>query len=198
MDAQSIHDETLMRQVLKENKVAFEILYKRYYPRIRGLCRKMTQNETDADDLTQEVLTTVFKKRKQFSSDKGTFKQWIFTIAINQCKNAWKKKKREITFANEMSPITFVPLSKEIPGYALEQWEIQELLKASLNALKNPMEKDVLRLYYYEGMKYREISQIFGCSIRTIGNWLESAKRNLRTQLKAAGITASDVYFSNL
>ncbi|MFQ6041784.1 MAG: RNA polymerase sigma factor [Candidatus Poribacteria bacterium] len=79
----------------------------------------------------------------------------------------------------------------------MEQGEIKELLKVSLNALENPIEKDVLKLYYYEGMKYREISQIFGCSIRTVGNWIEAAKRNLRVQLKEAGITAPDACFSN-
>jgi RNA polymerase sigma-70 factor (ECF subfamily) len=193
MDAQFISDEALMHQILMRSEDAFEIIYKRYYSRIRAFCQKMANNAFDADDLTQEVLVTVFKKREQFNPDKGTFEQWIFTIAVNHCRNAWKKKEREVAFVNEMAPIIFATSSEGIPGYALEQVEIHELLKASLNALKNPVEQTVLRLYYYEGMKYQEISEIFGCSIRTVGNWLESAKRNLKIHLKEVGITDSDV-----
>ena len=193
MDAQFIHDEVLMYQVLAGNEVAFEILYKRYYPRLRAFCQKMVGNVLDADDLTQEVLVTVFRKREQFNPDKGAFEQWIFTIAINHCKNAWKKKEREVTFVNEIAPTIFVPLSEQMPGYALERAEIYELLETSLKALRNPVEQAVLRLYYYEGMKYQEISEIFGCSIRTVGNWIEAAKKNLAIHLKEVGITASDV-----
>jgi RNA polymerase sigma-70 factor (ECF subfamily) len=193
MDVQPIPDEALIRQALGGSKIAFETLYKRYYPRIRAFCQKMVKIGLDADDLTQEVLVTVFKKREQFDSDKGTFEQWIFTIAMNHCKNAWKKKEREIAFFNEMAPVIFAPSSGEMPGHALEQVETQELMEALLNALKNPMEQTVLRLYFYEGMKYREISQRFGCSIKTVGNWIESAKRHLRIHIEEVGTTNFDV-----
>jgi RNA polymerase sigma-70 factor (ECF subfamily) len=192
MDVQSISDEMLMSQTLGGSEIAFETLYERYYPRVRAFCEKFLKNEIDTDDLAQEVLVTVFRKREQFNPDKGKFEQWIFTIAMNHCKNAWKKKEREVAFANEKVPM-FFSSSIEMPGHALEQAETQKLLEASLNALKNSREQAVLRLYFYEGMKYREISQRFGCSIRTVGHWIESAKRHLRVHLEEMGITAYDV-----
>ena len=193
MDVQSILDEALMQQVLEGNESAFETIYKRYYPNICDFCQKRLNNGLDADDLTQEVLVTVFKKREQFNPDRGTFEQWIFAIAMNHCKNAWNKKEREIAFGNEMAPIIFAPSSEGMPGHVLEQVETQELLEASLNALRNPVEQTVIRLYFYEGLKYQEISQRLGCSIRTVGNWIESAKRHLRIHLEKVGVTAYDV-----
>ena len=64
--------------------VAFEILYKEYYARVFGLCRRLLGSPTLAEDATQETFMRAYKYFKRYDTSQP-FWRWIATIANNHC-----------------------------------------------------------------------------------------------------------------
>jgi hypothetical protein len=62
-------DLTLCRLAAGNNLAAFELLYQRYHRRTYSLCLRMTNSQTEAEDLTQEVFIQLFRKIGSFRGD---------------------------------------------------------------------------------------------------------------------------------
>ncbi len=60
---------------------AFAPLYHRYLPEILAFCARRTANQSDAEDLAADIFGKVIAKRESFHG--GSFRKWIYTIAIN-------------------------------------------------------------------------------------------------------------------
>ena len=57
----------------------------RYTPRIYAWCRRYQLQESDASDITQEVLTKLIKAMQSFEYDasRGSFRGWLKTVTNN-------------------------------------------------------------------------------------------------------------------
>ena len=62
---------------------AFEIIYQRYHRRTYSLCIRMTGNQSEAEDLTQEVFIQLFRKAGSFRGD-SAFSTWLHRLTVNQ------------------------------------------------------------------------------------------------------------------
>jgi len=80
--------------------VAFEILYKEYYVRVFGLCRRLLNSASLAEDATQETFMRAYRKFGSYDSDQP-FWQWIAAIASNHCIDVLRRQKRMPELAGE-------------------------------------------------------------------------------------------------
>ena len=69
---------------------AFEILYREYYPRVYGLCRRLLNADASAEDATQEVFMRAYRQFKRYDTSRP-FWQWIATISSNYCIDVLRK-----------------------------------------------------------------------------------------------------------
>jgi len=86
-------DEELMIEIQNGNKAAFDKLYKRH---IKGLYRYLLRkcnNESDAEDLFQEVWEKMYKARSKFKAN-ASFKTYLYTIANHHFNDYYRKKMR--------------------------------------------------------------------------------------------------------
>ena len=65
------------------NIAAFEIIYQRYHRRTYSLCLRMSNNQTEAEDLTQEVFIQLFRKAGSFRGD-SAFSTWLHRLTVKQ------------------------------------------------------------------------------------------------------------------
>src|SRR5215510_3718536 len=65
-------------------QISFEELFAEYYPLVYGIGLKFTGSPEDAEDITQEVFTKVWKNLEAFNHN-SSFKTWIYRIAVNVC-----------------------------------------------------------------------------------------------------------------
>ncbi len=68
---------------LNQDRAAFEALFVRFGPRIKGMMLKSGASEDVAEDLVQDVMMTVWRKAALYAPDRGNVSTWIFTIARN-------------------------------------------------------------------------------------------------------------------
>jgi RNA polymerase sigma factor (sigma-70 family) len=86
----------LITKATQGNRKALEDLVKLHQPFIYNVAWKMTNEESDADDLTQEVLIKVITKLSSFSQ-KSSFRTWLYRIVVNEFLQT-KRKSREDQF----------------------------------------------------------------------------------------------------
>ena len=77
-------DNTLIKEYLAGDLVAFETLALRHQARVFGICYKILGNPTEAEDVTQETFITLMTTVKSFSK-RSSFSTWIYRVATNRC-----------------------------------------------------------------------------------------------------------------
>jgi RNA polymerase sigma-70 factor (ECF subfamily) len=76
-------DELLLR-VGRGDRVAFDVVYRIWAPRLGGFFRVRGLAAHDADELAQDVLAVVWRQAHRFDPDVGSAPAWMFTIARNR------------------------------------------------------------------------------------------------------------------
>jgi len=84
-------DQNLVQLLKNGNVAAFDSLFKLYRPKLFGFALKYFRNETEAEELVQEVFVKVWENRKSLKSE-FSFKSYVFTIALNQIRKYFNKK----------------------------------------------------------------------------------------------------------
>lgn len=135
-----------------------------------ALCR--LQNTADAEDIYQEVFLKLYQENQAQFWDAEHLKAWLLRVAVNQCTDLGRKRKRSACVGLEDLP--------EIPGEDrqgfLELWD----------AVARLPEKQRLcfHLYYTEGYKTEEIGQILHIPGTTVRVNLNRARAALRKELR--------------
>lgn len=76
-------DEELVRAILGGSRAHFEMLYEAYFPRVYRFAVKRLHDAGDAEDVTQEVFVTVFRRLHTWAGDSSLL-VWIFGITRNK------------------------------------------------------------------------------------------------------------------
>lgn len=177
----------LMRAVVAGRQAAFnELLTLWEGPLLRFIFRYV-QSEAEARDLVQETFVRVYLNRARFRPD-SSFSTWAFTIAANLCRNQRRWHFRHPTVSLD-EPVRDEPTGHDTlacpgngPDRAAVQTERVEALKAAIASLSHDL-RTTLLLYEYEGLSYREIAAVVGCSEKGVESRLARARSKLRQQL---------------
>ena len=88
-------DVECMLKVKKGDRVAFEILMRKYYPRILNFVYRFLGNRQLSEDLTQDVFLKVYKSARRYRP-RSKFQTWLYTIAKNSCLNELRRNRRQM------------------------------------------------------------------------------------------------------
>lgn len=175
-------DILLVERFKKGEKRAFDELVNKYKKRIYYLAYSLTNNHADALDLSQEAFIKAYGAIHRFG-ERSSFYTWLYRITVNICLNHLKKeaRKKEVSF-DERIVVAQVDWWSN-PKKALENKELQEDLTRAIDSLP-PRQKAVFTLRHLEGLSYKDIASILGCSIGNIKANLFQALQKLRDRLK--------------
>jgi len=149
---------------------------------------RLTGNEADARDLTQDAFLRVFRAWRSFQP--GTsFLSWIYRIVTNLHRDELRRRKgryqEQIPEDNEPQqfggalPLATDPIEEFVAG------QLDEPLAKALAQL-SPEQRQVVVLADIEEHSYQEIADIMGCSIGTVRSRLHRARGLLRRLISRA------------
>jgi len=177
-DPVDLTDKDLLARVKANDTIAFSVLVDRYKIRLFNLIYRMLQNREEAEDILQETFLRVFKEKEKYDPTYA-FSTWIYTIALNLCRNELKRKKRFKFFG--------LDLIKEDRRYAVEE-------KGNKNCLSSTLEKaiaslpvkyrTVFLLREVNQLSYEEMSQSLDIPLGTVKSRVNRARLILRKRLK--------------
>jgi RNA polymerase sigma-70 factor, ECF subfamily len=143
---------------------------------------RLTRNEADARDLTQEAYIRIYRAWRSFKP--GTsFLSWIYRIVTNLYRDELRRRKvryqEEIPNDNQPQefgggrPLAVQPIEEYLDGY------LSEPLAKALESL-TPEQRQIILLADVEDCSYQEIGEIVGCSVGTVRSRLHRARGQLR------------------
>jgi len=146
----------------------------------------------EVEDITQDVFMKIFRSIGRFDPERGVkFSTWIYTFVKNHCFDVLKKRRLQVvnidgagSSDDDGNSGRFEFESKsEIPGEQLLASELHRHITEAVTELPDD-QRLVFVLREYEGLDYREIANVAGCSEGTIKSRLYRAKEALRRSLK--------------
>ncbi|MBA4124698.1 MAG: RNA polymerase sigma factor [Acidobacteria bacterium] len=170
-------DFELTKLAASGNIAAFELLYKRYHRRTYSLCLRMTNNQTESEDLTQEVFIQLFRKIGSFRGE-SAFSTWLHRLTVNQVLMHFRRRsvKNEKTSEDGEIPEQIVPGTEN-------QAKMPVLDRIALTrAIEQlpPGYKSAFVLHDVEGYEHEEVARILGISVGTSKSQLHKARLKLR------------------
>lgn len=161
-----------------QDQAAFAELFAYFAPRVKAFLMKSGATADLAEDVTQEVMATLWRKAHMFDPTKASVSTWIFTIARNRRIDVLRKQRRP-----EPEDLTWGP--QEEPDQeeviALQQESAQ--LGEALAALPEKQKDLIVRAYYGE-LTHSEIAEQTGLPLGTIKSRIRLALDRLRHQMK--------------
>lgn len=82
-----------MRAARSGDRQALEDLLRRHHDRLYALCRRLTGNDADALDATQEALIAVVRGIDRFD-ERSSFKTWAYRVATNAALDELRRRRR--------------------------------------------------------------------------------------------------------
>lgn len=185
MDATQRSDEEIAALVQRGDVEAFGELIQRYEPKMLRYARKFLFSSGDSEDQVQEVFLKAYMNIKSFDISRK-FSPWLYRIAHNEFLNAIKKNRRLSVFSFDFDTLLPHPASKETADADINVSEIKNLLDTSLDKI-NPKYRELLVLYYFEEMDYKEIAEILQIPVGTVGVRLKRGREQLKKIIEKNG-----------
>ncbi len=129
MDLKQLSDDEIIAKIINSGELSyFGELYDRYANKVFRKCYAMVQNEADAEDLTQTILTKTMLNLSKFKG-KSSFATWLYRITYNGCLDFLrvKKKKRKVFSDNVDINQTEVEQSDQIEEKKMLEIEIDRV-----------------------------------------------------------------------
>jgi RNA polymerase sigma-70 factor, ECF subfamily len=190
MAAQSDPDAALMLRVKRGDRAAFAELVDKYKQPVTNFIFRSLHDETEAEDLAQNVFLQVYKSRSRYQHT-AKFSTWLFTIARNLCLNELRRRSRHPAESLEEThtehedhpPRQFEDKSQiAAPDEVLHGELVQKIEEALAELPEN--QRSAILLCRQDDLSYEEIARILRCSLSATKSLIHRGREALKEKLK--------------
>jgi RNA polymerase sigma-70 factor (ECF subfamily) len=179
-------DVDLMLGIQSGDADALSQLYDRYNGIVKALILRIIHNDTEADDLLQEVFMEIWNQAKNFSAEKGKPLGWMVTLTRRRAIDALRKKQayaraeERLQAEPEQQPLAWVQNTTEKD---IEAGDTRALMAKVINSLPEAQQQ-VIELAFFQGMSQREIASNTNIPLGTVKTRLELGLKKIYDGLK--------------
>lgn len=180
------NETVLIEQLKKGDEAAFRSVVEHWQNMVYNTILGIVQNETEAEDLAQDVFIKVFEKISSFKGD-SKFSTWLYRIATTTALDHLRSRKRKKRFGflqslNSGEDKEQVP-DFHHPGVSLDNKERSTVLFKAIEALPEN-QKTAYTLHKLEGLSYRDVSEVLSTTVSAVESLMSRANQNLRKHLE--------------
>jgi len=176
--ASSRTDANYVQEVLRGNSDAYQHLYVQHRKKILAICLGFTRNHAQASDLTQDVFLRAYKRLSQLKEPEK-FLHWLSEIARNECLSYIRKQQTLQRALRDYDVVREIILENK------PEWTDSEieLVKELIAGLDNQELRETVELFYIEGKKVPEISELQGVTQSLVTTRLNRFRARYRKQI---------------
>jgi RNA polymerase sigma-70 factor (ECF subfamily) len=164
-----------MDQFCRGDEKAFDALFDRHGPAVRGYLARLTGNSALADDLTQTTFLSLVRARGRFIRG-SKFKPWLYAIATNAARDARRRKGDQLTETGELPGGEGAEMAVRDPG-------LERQVQAALQQLPAQQREAILQ-HRFHGIPFAEIAEQEGVSESAVKVRAHRGYERLRELLK--------------
>ena len=172
-------DEALIEAAQSGDERALDALLRRHYDRVYGICRRMTGNDQDALDATQDALIALAKGVARYDG-RAKFTTWAYRVTTNACLDELRRRKRRPIPEDDF---VFESITSSTPGIdqaVADRLTIDGALSSLPGEFRAPLVlRDVL------GLDYAEIAEVLEIPPGTVRSRIARGRRGLADRIGA-------------
>jgi len=180
------HDDYCLVQLLqKGNVVAFDSLFEIYSPKLFGFSMKYLKNESEAEELVQDIFVQVWEHRQTLKTE-YSFKSYLFTIALNQIRRYFNKKAISLRYLESI---------QNDPDQTINEIIRKDEYESTLQQINfiigqmPPRRREIFTKRKLRGKSSKEIAEELNISAGTVDNQVSEALRFIRSRLNNKNFT---------
>ncbi|MCH7618918.1 MAG: sigma-70 family RNA polymerase sigma factor [Candidatus Marinimicrobia bacterium] len=191
-----MEDSELILKFLDGDVQAFNVLVNRWQVKLFNFAFKVLGRREDAKDVTQKAFIRAYKSLRKLN-DPGKFSPWIYQITMNLCRDEMRIQRRSPSLSlhdtirtsngEEIELQEFLTDDSESADDALYQGEVAEIIRKGLKMIPEE-QRIVIIMKEYQGLKFREISEILQEPLNTVKSRMYYGLNALRKALSSLEI----------
>lgn len=168
------------RVAAMRDRAAFTQLFDFYAPRVKAYLVRSNCEPAIAEEITQDVMTTLWNKAALFDRNKSSVGTWLFRIARNRRIDLIRRDKSDRLDPDDP---TLFPSVSEIDLDTMDALERDRRVRLAINGLPEE-QKLLVHLSFFEGYPHSRIAQDLGLPLGTVKSRIRLAFNRLRKQLE--------------
>jgi len=187
-----MENEKLIQQFISGDISAFNRLVRKWQDHLFNFLLKYTGDVELSKDIMQQTFIKVYKKLSTLQ-DHTKFQSWLFRIAVNLCKNEFRRLKN-IPLSNILGDDKddSQVLPSEIHAFTANNVSSNKIITKALQTIPSE-QRIIIIMKHYHGLKFREISEIVKEPINTVKSRLYYGLTALRKIIVEWGISKEDL-----
>mgnify|MGYP006323413301 FL=1 len=173
----------LLVEIADGSRNAFESLYRATSSKLFSVCLRVVSDRAEAEDVLQEVFTTIWHKAHQFDPSRASPIAWLAMIARNKAIDRVRAQPARgtlapIEFADDIADTGASPM--QIAVSADERVRLEACM-GQLDARR----QSLIRAAFFDGSTYEELAQRIASPLGTVKSWIRRGLLQLRGCLEA-------------
>ena len=186
-----VSDAQLVISIARYSEVALAEVYRRHGGAVFGLARRVLSNESEAQDVTQDVFLRLWNHPDRFDAARGSLRSFLLTQshgkAVDAIRSLNARRSREVR-DGQLTAAAAYDMNNEAWDLALS-----DQVTRALDALPDH-ERKVIELAYFEGQTYVEVARTLGQPEGTVKSQIRKGMQRMRSALTEAGIEGADAW----
>ena len=180
-----MEDQLLLGLIAAQDQAALEAFYDRYVRQVYSLVLSILRDPGVAEEVTQEVFFSVWKRASSFNSERGRPATWLLSVAHHRAIDALRRQRRRGQRETPLEPDVenSHPSEGEGPPEAAMLMENKERVREALRKLP-PEQQRVIILAYFQGLTQVEISERLEQPLGTVKTRIRLGMEKLRLVLE--------------
>lgn len=183
-----MQEKVLLEKLRTGDESSFKELVTQNQSKVINTCFRFVNNKEDAEDIAQEVFVEVYHSISTFRGE-AKLSTWIYRIAVTKSLDFIRKKKRKKRFGQlkqifgVKEEVENMPVNgNSNPQQKMESEERAQVLKIAVDSLAEN-QKIAITLSKYEGLSYKEISEVMGTTVPAVESLIHRGMKNLKKKL---------------
>ena len=176
---QTLDSNDLLERLRRGDESAFDTIFRTWYPSLVRASEALVRSRAVAEEVVQDVMLELWRRRETLA-DESSPQAYLFQSTRNRSLNHIRHERVERL--GEPYAVREQAIDAPAQSYLVED-EIQVALKKAVSMLPDRC-REVFELSRTHNLKYAEIAQVLGISVKTVEAQMGKALRVLREELR--------------
>lgn len=171
-------EERLWEEVSEGNPRAFEVLFDRYADFIYNFAFRRTGSWDSAEEIVSAVFLEAWRQRQRVETLDGSIRPWLTGVALNLIRRHWRDADR----LRRASLRLAADHHHDHAGDVADRLDAEQQMARILDTLDDLPgdQREVLELWAWEELSYRDISRVLGIPLGTVRSRLHRGRERLQ------------------